>query len=417
MTTKDITAEELVAVLKFTPRTYKISMWGYGGERVMGRVSQEEWDYCMENQVDLSDVAWNSNAAEDMGLDEDKLPFPPGSWYECDGFAHTNGVSRDAGTLQIEDENGETVVEKSLEDCDGCDDSPELERIDEVYLGQFKKGDIIFIGSSNEKGTFFEADLELKAPFDIEKLTLLIEEVDGEEIISGVTYDGEEIDNYGGSTDGKSSDFTMVKMLDDAGNFERYEPEEKDWGHPEFGTSPDEWERTVDFDFKKTKPTIPGYYNAVWSNWGTSYGSLYWNGTEFGEWEHGKFNPQPNVEKWSGYNWDTSDWSNRPPAPPELICDNKKCGWVGNGEDRREDEDYNDHCPDCDGTEFSWIDYDPNTKKGLKNRERYCITEADYVRVPATDSIFDEFDSLMDADIEQQLNAIIERKEQEKAKQ
>ena len=29
---KEITAEELVAVLKFTPRTYKISMWGYGGE-------------------------------------------------------------------------------------------------------------------------------------------------------------------------------------------------------------------------------------------------------------------------------------------------------------------------------------------------------------------------------------------------
>lgn len=66
---KEITAEELVAVLKFTPRTYKISMWGYGGERVMGTTTQEVWDYCMEHQVDLSDIAWNSDAAEDMGLE------------------------------------------------------------------------------------------------------------------------------------------------------------------------------------------------------------------------------------------------------------------------------------------------------------------------------------------------------------
>ena len=66
---KEITAEELVAVLKFTPRTYKIRMWGYGGERVMGTTTQEVWDYCMEHQVDLSDIAWNSDAAEDMGLE------------------------------------------------------------------------------------------------------------------------------------------------------------------------------------------------------------------------------------------------------------------------------------------------------------------------------------------------------------
>ena len=28
--------EQLMEVLKFTPRTYRINMWGYGGERVMG---------------------------------------------------------------------------------------------------------------------------------------------------------------------------------------------------------------------------------------------------------------------------------------------------------------------------------------------------------------------------------------------
>ena len=374
MTNKDeITAEQLVEVLKFTPRTYKVSMWGYGGEKVMGTVGQEVWDYCMEHQVDLSDIAWDSDAAEEMNLDADKLPFYPGSWYECDSMGHTNGVSRDAGTIQVTDENDETVFERSLEDCDGCDDSPELNCVDEVWIGSRKKGEIVFVGSSNEKGTFFEGEIELRAPFDITKLALHYEEFDGEDIVSGLSYDGEDIDNWGGSTDGKSSDFNMVRMIDDEGHFERYEPEEKDWGHPECGTSPDSWERTQDFDFAKQKPVHPGYYNAVWSHFGTTYGSLYWDGSNFGEWEYGKFNAIEGVKTWSGYNWDTTDWANRPPEPPTLTCDNKKCGWVGSSDDRRTDDDYTDHCPQCDGTEFSWIDYDPDTKKGLKNREKYCL--------------------------------------------
>jgi hypothetical protein len=362
--------QQLIDTLKFTPRTYKISMWGYGGERVMGTTTQEVWDYCMDNQVDLSDIAWDSDSAEEMGLDEDLLPFPPGSWYECDDMAHVNGVSRDSGTLQIEDENGETVFEKSLDDCDGCEDSPQWCCDDEVWIGSRKKGEIVFVGSSNEKGTFFEADLELTAPFDIEKLELHYDEVDGEEIVNKVVYDGEDIDNWGGSTDGKSSDFTMARITDDEGNWERYEPEEKDWGHPEYGTSPDTWERTVDFKFPKQKPTIPGYYNATWSHFGTTYGSLYWDGENFGEWEYGKFNAIEGIKTWSGYNWDTTSWVNRPPEPADAEC--KKCHWSGLQSNMRQDDDYNNHCPECDHTEFDWIDYDPNTKEGRANREKYC---------------------------------------------
>jgi hypothetical protein len=190
-------------------------------------------------------------------------------------MAHVNGVGRDAGTIQITDENDEVVFEKSLDDCDGGEDSPEWSCFDEVYIGSRKKGEIVFVGSSNEKGTFFEGEIELKAPFDITKLTLQYDEVDGEEIVNSVEYDGEEIENYGGSTDGKSSDFTMARITDDEGNWERYEPEEKDWGHPEYGTSPSTWEKSVDFDFAKHKPVHVGYYSARWSHFGTTYGSLY----------------------------------------------------------------------------------------------------------------------------------------------
>lgn len=374
MTTKDVTAEELIELIKFTPRTYKISLWGYGGEKVMGRVDPKCWDYCMENQVDLVDIAWNYDACEEMDLDEDMLPFTPGSWYECDGMAHVNGVSRNAGTIQIEDEKGDTVFQKSLEDCDGCDDSPGWSCNDEVWVGMAKKGEVVFIGSSNEKGTFFEGDIELREPFDIEKLVLNYDEVDGEEIINSVYYDDEEIENYGGSTDGKSSDMNMVRITDDEGNWERYEPEEKDWGHPEFGTSPSDWERSETFKFKKQKPTIPGYYSCNYGH-GSTYGSLYWDGSAFGDWEYGKFVPvgQDGIVSWSGYNWDTTDWANQPPEPPNIVCTNKKCGWVGKSEDRRTDDNYDDHCPECDGTDFDWIDYDPDTANGRRNRAKYCV--------------------------------------------
>ena len=94
-----------------------------------------------------------------------------------------------------------------MDDCNGCDDSPELCYNDESWIDEKPAGTVVFIGNSNEKGTFFEGEFELKAPFDITKLTLHIDDVDGEEIVTGVSYDGEDIENWGGNTDGKSSDF------------------------------------------------------------------------------------------------------------------------------------------------------------------------------------------------------------------
>jgi hypothetical protein len=346
-------------------------MWGYGGEKVMGTTTQEIWDYCMEHQVDLSDIAWDSDAAEDLDLDPDMLPFYPGSWYECDGMAHASGVSRDSGTLQIEDEDGNTVFEKELGDCDGGDDSPEWSCFDEAWIGSQPAGTVVFVGSSNEKGTFFEGEINLTAPFDITKLTLSYEEIDGEELVSSVTYDGEDIDNFGGSTDGKSSDFGMYVVID-SNTWETYDPEEKDWGTPECGTGPDDWEKSPEFKFKKVKPVHAGWYRCVWNNFGRSYGSLYWDGKEFGDFFRGKFKPESDVVSWQGYNWDTTSWSNQPPAPPEALC--KKCSWVGSREAMPDDDEHNYTCPDCGATldDINWLDYDPDTKQGRANRKRYC---------------------------------------------
>jgi len=166
-------------------------------------------------------------------------------------MAHAHGVSRNAGTLQIEDENGEVIYEKSLEDIDGCsDDSPEWSGGDEAWIDEKPAGTIVFIGSSNEKGTFFEADLPLTMPFDPSKLTLSYDEVDGEELVNGVEYDGEDIDNWGGNTDGKSSDFGfyVAHSQKETGKWEKY-------------TTMDDIEYPMtDWFSKKVKPVREGNY-------------------------------------------------------------------------------------------------------------------------------------------------------------
>jgi len=219
--------DRLIEILKFTPRTYKITMWGYGGEKVMGTVDRKIYDYFKSRRLDLSDYCWDSDYADENNIPEDMQPFPPGSWYECDGIAHANGVNRDAGTLQIEDENGETVYERQLDGLTGWneeDPEPEFDCNDEAWIDQEEPGTVVFLGNSNEKGTFFEADLELTAPFDITKLVLGYDEIDGEPIINAVKYDGEDIDNWGGSTDGKSSDFGfyIAGSKDATGKWEKY---------------------------------------------------------------------------------------------------------------------------------------------------------------------------------------------------
>ena len=213
--------QELMEILKFTPRTYKITMWGYGGEYVMGTVDRKIYDYFKHRRLDLSDFAWDSDYAEENNIPEEMWPFPPGSWYECDDMGHVHGVDRDSGTLQIEDETGETIIERSLEDLDGCDIG--LSCGDEVWVDSKDPGTVVFVGTSGEKGTFFEGEINLKQPFDQEKLIICYDDFDGSDVVCSVEYDGEDIENWGANTNGKSSDFGFyVAGSRKEGKWERY---------------------------------------------------------------------------------------------------------------------------------------------------------------------------------------------------
>jgi hypothetical protein len=244
--------DRLIEVLKFTPRNYNITLWGYGGEYIMGTVDRKIYDYFRHRRLDLSDFAWDSDYADEHNIPEEMWPFPPGSYYECDEIGHVHGVDRGAGTVQIDDENGNTIYQKSLDDivgmgADGDEPEPEWGGGEEVWIGSQPPGTVVFLGVSNEKGTFFEGEIPLTQPFDIAKLELGYDEFDGNDIVNSVKYDGEQIDNWGGDTNGKSSDFGLY-LVKDSNTWEKY-------------TNMDdiEYEMTEWFP-KKIKPVHVGQY-------------------------------------------------------------------------------------------------------------------------------------------------------------
>jgi hypothetical protein len=287
--TKIAEQEKLIEVLKFTPRTYKISMWGYGGEYVMGKVDRKIYDYFKSRRLSLEEFAWSEDYATENNIPEEMYPFWPGSWYDCDGMAHAHGVDKNCGTLQIMDENDEVVYEASLENISGCDDDePTWGSGDEVYIDQAEDGTPVFIGVSNEKGTFFESNIELKEPFDITKLELGYDDIDGNEVINHVSYDGEDLDNFGGSTDGKSSDFGfyIAGSQKATGKWEKYK------------TMDDiEYPMTAWFP-KKIKPVRDGTYMVKTAGKNSYTHQAIWNG----EYWHSTYDvtTELKVKEWQG---------------------------------------------------------------------------------------------------------------------
>ena len=209
--------EALVETLKFTPRTYVIQLWGYGGEVVMGRVKREVYDYFKENQVDVGEYAYDWD--NELEVPEDVQPFTPGEWHDCDDIVHENGVEMsDSCHVTVYDEAGNEVWSHGLDTASLEDSEISVEETDEYYAHQEAPGTVVFYGQSFEKGTFMGGPIELTAPFDPKKLKFYYSDIEGWPLCGNVEYDDQDIeglfDDY--DTTGKSSDFYMWLVNEDS---------------------------------------------------------------------------------------------------------------------------------------------------------------------------------------------------------
>ena len=280
--------DKLIEVLKFTPRTYKIRLWGYGGEYVMGTVDRKIYNYFKSRRLDVSEFAWDSDYADKHNIPEDMYPFYPGSWHDCDDMGHCWGVDRCAGTLEVEDETGEVVYRKSLDDISGFGvdeenpeaSEPEWHGGEEIWIDMKDSGTVVFVATSSEKGTFFEGDLELNAPFNPGRIALKYDEIDGNEIITGVSYDGNEVDNFGGDTSGKGTDHAFYiagSNKQTGGGYERYRNMD-DINYTLTDWFPKKIKPVREGDYEIRTPGKDGYtHRARWN--GTDWYNI-WNGDE-----------------------------------------------------------------------------------------------------------------------------------------
>lgn len=174
---------------------YTINVNGYGSEITIGSVNETEKEILSNPDKDLNEIVFED-------LDE----YCP--WNEIDDQFHCFGATSPF-TITIEDEQGNELYEITEDNIyDFNTDDFELVQFDSPDIDTSKD---LLICCSSEKGNFFSGYIELEGEFDIKKLKIVISDVDfGDfnfgEIISNILYDGEELDNLGGDTDGKSFD-------------------------------------------------------------------------------------------------------------------------------------------------------------------------------------------------------------------
>ena len=179
-------------------KKYKVTIYGYGAEVTIGSVDEEQKAIINNPDKELWQIV--TNDLEDYG-----------GWYEVDDQYHRWGAGG-TFTVLIQDENGDTLYEIDSENLHEFD-TDDFQLVNYECIEVDESNDLLMCASF-EKGSFFEGDIELEGDFDITKLKINIDEEIGIEeyyfgdIISGVYYDDEEVDNYGGSTNGKSFDVT-----------------------------------------------------------------------------------------------------------------------------------------------------------------------------------------------------------------
>ena len=219
--------EELMATLKFTPREYRVEIWGRGGEIYWGKVDRKIYDLFKSKEIDIEQyaVSWEEGMWDD--IPEDMQPFPPGSGYECDSDAHMSGATFGTESyVTVYDETGKEVWSSQLGHDELAAKGASADCIDEKYISEYPEGTVVFYGAQGEKGTFFGNNFEITEPFDPSKLRVLYEDMDGWELTSGVQYDGEDIDSNDYDTTGKWNENKWVI----SGDEEVYDGVERDEG-------------------------------------------------------------------------------------------------------------------------------------------------------------------------------------------
>ena len=224
--------QELVDTLS-GPRFYRVSITGYGGEAAYMNLSKEAYEFWNAHNESYGDSDLTQYLINDDPDDceYDELEVVPkeadfltsygeddykSSWFEAPTeFLHQMGVEYGSSYLNIEEVDSMEYMSKHVADV--VDSERLIELVDkiqedsdyEVELADHgeelpDEGEYVCQLYSSEKGQFFDGVIETVGDFDVNKLKFMINEYpNGEDVIDGVEYDGVDVENNGGDSNGK----------------------------------------------------------------------------------------------------------------------------------------------------------------------------------------------------------------------
>ena len=233
---------ELVETIK-GPRFYRIQLSGYGGESAYMSISEKAHDFwksvCEEHgDYDLSAYMTSDDDDEPDFENVENVPAEAQflhdaddnnykrPWYESHTeFEHSYGVEWSSAYIVVEEVDSNEFIPNTVADViDGENLQELLDKVDEasgyelepVTMGcadEAPEGtEFIAQLYSSEKGQFFDGVIETIGEFDIKKLKVYTTEyLNGEDTITGIEYEGIDIENEGGNTNGKGYSASVWK--------------------------------------------------------------------------------------------------------------------------------------------------------------------------------------------------------------
>jgi hypothetical protein len=205
--------QELLEALRAEKKKYEIHLTGYGGEIAIGRITKEQYEFWKDRE-DLSEHCYDWD--NELEIPEDMAIARDGSWYERDDLSHENGCEfSSACYVTVYDENNDEVWSSPLCVSELEDRGVGVDGMnrDEYYVEYDSDAEYYFWGQNFEKGTFQTYEIETYGKFDPARLNFSTIDVNGWELVNGVSYESIELDDTGGySTTGKSNDYGVERI-------------------------------------------------------------------------------------------------------------------------------------------------------------------------------------------------------------
>ncbi len=207
-------------------RYFRIELYGYGGEIAIGKATEEEYLYWNSEAAltdtgaeDAEDALWSY--LEENESEPERFSVPTefkreGQWYDQDDLIHDNGVDFAYAHVNVYEVSGpewdDAQIKTLVEDTTLADFIEQYNA--DTVPNDFEPDDqYVFFGMSSEKGTFYSAVLETDGDIDLSLLKFHnTEYFTGDEIISNVSYNDQDLSNEGGDTNGKGMTVKFIEV-------------------------------------------------------------------------------------------------------------------------------------------------------------------------------------------------------------